>query len=295
MSRGWLLFAMLPLGALAVGAVPAPAQKPADPTPANKENIEAALKLTLAAAAEYEFRVGTDEKDKTLELVRAPILKWSNPDRGEVHGNVFVWTREGRPLVVGSLFKWFTPHTHMSHEFLSLAEGPLAAKFHGKEVWKTDESVIRFADVPGAPAPADTEAQRLLQMKQLAKEFSGSKKERDEKTGVIELRLLPQPIHRYAAPKQGVGGGLFALVHGTDPELFVLIEARGKDAQSARWQYAATRMTSSEVRLRHRDKEVWSGEIVPWKDVNSHERAYTSFLFKEIPDFLKDPVAKPKQ
>jgi hypothetical protein len=311
MSRRWFLFAMLPVGALAVAATPAAGQKPAEPVPANKENIDAALKLTLAAAAEYEFRVGTDEKEKPLELVREPVLKWSNPDRGEVHGNVFVWTREGRPLVVGSLYKWFTPHTHMSHEFLSLAQGPLAAKFHGQEVWKTDESVVRFADVPGAPAPADTEAQRLLQMKQLAKDFSGSKKERDEKTGVIELRLLPQPIHRYAAPKQGVvSGGLFALVHGTDPELFVLIEARGKkdepvpkapgespkkDVDGARWQYAATRMTSSEVRLRHRDKEVWSGEIVPWKDVSSHERAYTSFLFKEIPDFLKDAVAKPKQ
>jgi hypothetical protein len=292
MTRRWSLVALL-----AVAPVPGLAQKPADPppdTPATRENIDAALRLTLAAAAEYEFRVGTD--DKPLDLQREPILKWSNPDRGEIHGNVFVWTREGRPLMVGSLYKWFRPHTHMSHEFLSLAEGPVRAKFHAEEVWKTDESVVRFADLPGAPAVAATEAQRLLQMKQLAKDFAGSKKERDEKTGLIELRLLPQPIHRYSAPKQGVvQGGLFALVHGTDPELLVLIEARGKDADSARWQYAPTRLTSSEVRLRHRDKEVWSGGIVPWKDVNSHELAYTSFLFKEIPDFLRDAVAKPKK
>src|SRR5262245_40885034 len=91
-------------------------------TPATKENIEAALKLTQAAAAEYDMRVGGDEKP--LELLREPVLRWSNPDRGEVHGNVFVWTREGRPLVVGSLFKWFSPHTHMAHEFHSLAEEP---------------------------------------------------------------------------------------------------------------------------------------------------------------------------
>ena len=48
------------------------------------------------------------------------------------------------------------------------------------------------------------------------------------------------------------------------------------------------------MRLKHADKEVWAGEIVPWKDVSSHERAYTSFTFKEIPDFLKEAVAKPK-
>src|SRR5262245_25516107 len=147
MSPRWLLIA-LSVGSLA--AVVGFAQKPAEPQPANKENIEAALKLTLAAAAEYEFRVGEDAKP--LELQKEPVLKWSNPDRGEVHGNVFVWSRDGRPLMVGSLFKWFTPHTHMSHEFQSLADEPLAAAFHGKAVWKADESGVRFADVPKADA-----------------------------------------------------------------------------------------------------------------------------------------------
>src|SRR5262249_55280381 len=287
----WLLVALLSVGSL-VAAVPAIglAQKPAD-TPANPENIEAALKLTQAAAAEYEIRVGDD--DKPLELQREPVLRWSNPDRGEVHGNVFVWTRGGRPWAVGSLFKWFSPHTHMSHEFQSLAEEPLSARFHGKPVWKTGESALRFVDVPNAAAPAANESQRLLQLKQLAKDFAGWKKERDGLE--IELRLLPQPIHRYAAPKQGIlNGALFTLVHGTDPEIFLLIEARGEDAASARWQYAATRMTSVELRLRHKDEQVWSAEVLPWKEVYDHEHVYTSFLFKEIPDFLKDALAKPK-
>ncbi len=294
MNRLWLLGAFLLIGSLVV-AVPAIgfAQKQADP-PANKENIEAALKLTLAATAEYEIIVGSEEKEKPLELQREPVLKWSNPDRGEVHGNVFLWTRDSRPLVVASLFKWFTPFTHMSHEFQSFAEAPITAKFHGKEVWKTSESGVRFVDVPKAPAPAATEAQRLLQMKQLAKDFSGSKKERED-TNPVELRLLPQPIYRYAAPKQDIlNGGLFTLVHGTDPEIFVLIEARGKDAESARWQYAATRMTGAEVQLRHHDKQVWSAETLLSKEIyTNHVHAYTSFMFKEIPDFLKD-AAKPK-
>src|SRR5262249_20047282 len=137
MNRSWLLVALLSIGALVVvvGWVPA-----ADEPPASKENIEAALKLTLAAAAEYEIVVGNDEKDKALELRREPVLKWSNPTQGDVHGNVFLWTRDDRPLVVGSLFKWFSPHTYMAHEFHSLAEEPLRAKFHGKDVWKTTEA-----------------------------------------------------------------------------------------------------------------------------------------------------------
>jgi hypothetical protein len=199
-------------------------------------------------------------------------------------------------MAVGSLFKWFGPHTHMAHEFHSLAEEPLAAKFHGKQVWKAKEAGLRFAAVPKAPAPAATEAQRLLQMKQLAKEFAGSKK---TAAGTeVELRLLPQPVYRYAAPKQGVvQGALFAFVQGTDPEIWLLIEARGKVAAGAAWQYAATRMISAEeVRLRHGDKQVWAAEIIPWREIFvEHERAYTTFRFKEVPDFLKDALAKPEK
>jgi hypothetical protein len=49
------------------------------------------------------------------------------------------------------------------------------------------------------------------------------------------------------------------------------------------------------VRLRHREKQVWAAEILPWKAVSSHQHAYTSFMFKEVPDFLKDALAKPKK
>jgi hypothetical protein len=283
----------LPLGALLATVLGVRGQEPPD-VPANSENIAAALKLTQAAAAEYEIRTGTtDDEEKPLELKREPVLRWSNPAQGEVHGNVFLWTRGGRPYVVGSLFKWFTPFTHMAHEFQSLSEGSLRVSFHGKPVWNPTMAGVRFEAVPGAPAPAPADAQRLVQLKQIARDFAVTKKERDGTEA--ELRLLPQPIHRYAAAKDGIhAGALFAFVQGTDPDLFLLIEARGKDAASARWQFAATRMNSVQLQLRHRDKEVWKAEILPWKDVSDRSRPYTSFGFKELPDFLREAAGKPK-
>jgi hypothetical protein len=289
-GHGWFV-ALVSTGSLLLAATGSRAQNPADLS-ANRENIEAALRLTQAAAAEYEFRIGDD--DKPLELRREPVLRWSNPDRGEVHGYVFLWTRGERPLVVGALFKWFSPLTHMAHEFHSFAEEPLRARFHGAPVWKTSEAGLRFVDVPGAPAPAANEARRLLQLKQLAKDFAGSKrKPGGEET---EVRLLPQPVYRYAAPKQGVqSGGLFAFVEGTDPEIWLLIEARGDNPTNARWQFAATRMVAGEeVWLRHQGKQVWSAEILPWREIFlEHEHAYTTFRFQEVPDFLKDALTKP--
>jgi hypothetical protein len=292
MSRCQLLLVVVPFGALAAVARP---QKPAE-APATPENIEAAFKVSLAAAAEYEFRAGTDEAAKPLDLVRESRLKWSNPSASDIQGNVFVWTRDGRPLVVGCFMKWFTSRVAMQHEFHSLAEGPLSAKFHGDPVWATDEAGVTFAPVPDAPAPAATEGQRALQLRKLAREFAAAAKYRNA-PDVTELRLLPQPVHAYTAPKQGVQtGGLFAFVRGTDPELWLLIEARGDNPATARWQYAAARMTNmAELALRHRDKPVWDVGLLPWADVSgSHKKPYTAYEFKETPGFLKDAAEKPK-
>jgi hypothetical protein len=293
MSQRWLPL-VLPVAFLSTVAI-GWTQKLPEP-PATTENIEAAYKLSLAAAEEYEFHVGKDENDKPLELVREPKLKWSNPVRSDVQGNVFLWTREGRPLVVGGFDNWFSPRPWMQHEFHSLAEGPLSAKFHRDSVWTTEEAGLKFVAVPNAAAPTADEVQQRLQLRKLASEFSAAARYRNE-TSDTELRLLPRPIHGYTAPKQGImKGGLFAFVRSTDPELLLLIEARGKDAATARWQFAAARMTNmAELRLRHRDKQVWEAELLPWRDVNdSHKLAYTAFIFNKVPDFLMEAVAKPK-
>jgi hypothetical protein len=78
--------------------------------------------------------------------------------------------------------------------------------------------------------------------------------------------------------------------------MFLLIEARGKDAATARWQFAVARMTNmAELRVQHQNKQVWEVGLLPWMDVSgSHKLAYTAFEFREIPDFLKEAIAKPK-
>src|SRR6185437_3588620 len=273
-------------------------QKKADPPP-TAEAIEGAYKISLAGATEYEFRIGKDEKDKPLELRREPVLRWSNPARSDIQGCVFLWTREGRPLMVGSLHQWFKPRTAwgliMQHEFHSLAEEPLSARFHGTPVWKTEDAGVKFVDVPNAAAPAAEEVQRRLQLRKLAKEFSGIARYKDE-PGDVELRQLPRPIHSYSAPNQGIlEGGLFAFVRGTDPEMFLLVEARGKDAATARWKFAGTRMTTqADLRLQRGDKPVWEAKLPEWKNVADHKGAFTAFSFNKIHDFLKEANANPK-
>lgn len=270
----------VPCIAALVLAAAASAQEaaPAEPAaPVNKELIEAALNLTQSEAAKYEMTL-EDEARSVPTLRKDPVLKWSDPTVGEIHGNVFLWTVDERPVAVGSLFKWFSPHTHMSHEFHSLAEVPLAARYEERQVWQTSKAGVTFAPLPGADRPAGTANRRFLQMRELAKGFSATKTERNGNQA--ELRLLPQPAYRYSSPQENIiDGGLFVLVQGTDPEVFVLLEARGEDDKS-QWMFAATRMNSIGFEVRYQDKPVWSAEIMPWRDVGSHAEPYTSFMFK---------------
>src|SRR5947208_9674260 len=83
------------------GQVP-PTQTP--PTSdADKEQIASALQLTQQAAGKYEFTLGGADSEKP-KLAAEPLLRWSNPAAGQVHGNVYLWTSSGRPAVVGSIF-----------------------------------------------------------------------------------------------------------------------------------------------------------------------------------------------
>lgn len=254
------------------------AQDAGQPTSADKQQIEAALKITREAASKYAFKIGDSTPDE-VKLLTEPVLRWSNPAAGEIHGNVFLWTINSRPAIVGSLYQWFSPHTHLSHEFHSLSEANVTAVYEEKEVWTTHEPGLEFNDLPDSPAPANTAAGRLLQMKKLSKDFTATKIERDGNQS--ELRLLTQPVYRYASEKDDlIDGALFTFVQGTDPEIFLLLEARTQNDKSV-WQYAATRMNGVSFKLRYNDHEVWARDLLPWKDVQSHREVYTTFQFKK--------------
>src|SRR5436190_785156 len=123
--------------------------------------------------------------------------------------------------------------------------------------WKPEAGLER-KELADAPAPADTAAARLLQMKKLAAEFAGHSVDRDKKRW--ELRLLPTPLYRYPSAKTGViDGALFALVSnaGTDPEVLLLVEARAADGKP-KWEYACGRFSDWELHVERKEKEVFA-------------------------------------
>jgi hypothetical protein len=222
---------------------------------------EAALKDILVPfyarqAAKYDLFLD-ENRTKRLELKEQPLLTWTNAE-GYL-GSVFVWTYGGRPEVVGCIGSRQNAagECFPFHELHSLSLGGLQPVKHGdgKRLWKPPHPGTEPQPVEGAPDPADSERQRLTQMRNLAREFSGYMNLDGD---VTELRLLPQPIFRYSAVKQEVlDGALFALVwKGTDPDVLLMLECREVGGRP-RWQYALARFNWHELWVKHKDHEVW--------------------------------------
>jgi len=244
------------------------------------ENTEAARATEAAAIAKKTaeaYKVTTGEAGRNaLQLEPKSLLKWSNPAGGSFHGSVFIWTAKGRPEVVASIYKKYLPlPLHLGVEFHSLTDGPATAERDGHAEWSPARGGVEFRPVPGAPAPADTPARRLRQMRAMALEFSSTKT--DRKALTRPLRLLTQPVYHYESTDPG--GALFAFVEGTDPEVFLLIEARAGESGPA-WHYALARMNSVEFRVSHRGREVWSVPVIPWTQAKNPHEPYTLITFR---------------
>jgi hypothetical protein len=119
-----------------------------------------------------------------------------------------------------------------------------------------------WAHLEDGPTPAALAVARLVQMRGIAEQFSAADDFRisaaDAEPTRHELRMLPKPVYRYADESAGIrDGAVFAFVHGTDPEVFLILEARdGTDA--AGWHYTFAPMTCWGVHVKRGDDEVWS-------------------------------------
>ena len=121
-----------------------------------------------------------------------------------------------------------------------------------------------------APAPAASAARRLTQLRGLARRFSGAyfKPQTDE---LFELRVMPQPIHRYGGA--AVDGAIFALAEANDPEILLLIETLPSGKEAGSWRYAIGRMSSTRLVVRLDGREVWSVDNF-WKSPRTPELPY---------------------
>jgi hypothetical protein len=275
--HAWLLAGM------ALGQAASPPSKPAEVEAASNA-APSALEGFQRDAEQYVIEIQS-AKPSRLELMQRPLLHWGNPARNGEDGAVYVWTKDGRPEVVGSVFTYRDRRDRImrKHAFHSLSEQPLAATFGSRLVWSPKTPGVRFAPVAGAQAPAEDARRRLNQMRNLARQFAVQMIDLQE--AKTELRLMTQPILRYQ-PTAGItaDGAIFAFAVGTDPEALLILEAR-QHGESLRWEHALARFHFVTLIAQHQGDEVWRAAADPdmmrtvfGSDPQQREKTYYSVM-----------------
>jgi len=140
----------------------------ADDEPASAANAELADLLT--SAKRYEIRA--PKSDAALEFREPSLLNFTNPERNQERGSVFVWTLEERPAAIGQFFRFGVQGRRLTkHALHSLSQAPLEARFDAALAWAPEKPGIEWKRFSSAPDPGPTRAKRLLQMRELARRF----------------------------------------------------------------------------------------------------------------------------
>ncbi|MDR3618059.1 MAG: hypothetical protein P4L85_01825 [Paludisphaera borealis] len=239
-----------------------------------KAMVEEFRALAKEEAASYTFRL--EGSDRPLRLRPESVLSYVDPVVGGVCGDVFIGTAEGRPEVVAAIYRFYARDPHRGAAFDSMSLGKLTAERDGDVVWSPAKPGVELKPIPGAPAPADSAAGRLRQMRALAREFTSRQTNR---AGVDSaMRVLSQPLYRYEGTKGDlIDGGLFVFVHGGAPEIFMLIEARRMQDGTSEWRFGANRPHGIDLRLYHRGDLIWRAPEIPWSQIIDPREPYWGF------------------
>jgi hypothetical protein len=266
------------LVAFAMAAVLGQAEQ--KPLTTDVERADETVRLARIEGLRYRIEYA-DDAQVALEMRQAPILKWSNPSEGALFGSVMLWTVEGRPEAVASIYRWFVDREESHAEFKSLSTHGLKAARDGAAIWDAQPPDVEFHPLPESPAPQDTANKRLAQMRETARRFAA--KLTHPQKGATALRLLTQPVYRYEQPSGDLlDGALFAFVQGTDPEVFLFVEA-AKSAAGPQWRYALARMNMFQLQVTLDGKEVWKADELTWNKVASRQGPYTIIVLDKQP------------
>ena len=241
----------------------APNRKPADKTSdeadqSRQKFIEDLKTHYHKHASAYVFGSGQDGT-RLFRMEPKPVVTWTSTGDALWSGDVFVWTHDGRPQVIGCVGSWPIDESTRGifEELHSLSSQPLAeTDLDASLKWRSETPGVEMKDLPDAPLPADDVRRRLSQMRRLTDRFIASMAIND---GTEVLRLLTQPIYRYSGEsKTVIDGAIFAYVTttGTDPEVLLLMECH-KDGDKLKWVYAPVRFTHRGLWLTLDDTEVW--------------------------------------
>ena len=201
---------------------------------------------------------------KQVKLLDSPLLVFGDPTRANENGTLWIWGEKGRPAAFLEVYQITGIKSRWFHAVTLTGSQTVIMKGAGF-TWRPEKTQLEPKLLGDAALPKKKEADRLRQMKELARRFT-SHEFWDPDNSRFELRLLEKPLHRYqdlAADIQD--GAAFSLANGTNAEAILLIEALGKSVETSRWHFSLARLGSAEMAAALDGKEVWHVDVAPGK------------------------------
>ena len=227
---------------------------------------------SVVTAAEPDLRaIALDSvKDYVIERAEGEALEFTRLEQpiirfttnGIDEGDIFLWTQQGRPALVGQVFRLKNVEGGLwLHEFQSLSSEPFILRRAGKELWSPKTEGVEWHILKTDLVPSEVDRVRLTQFKQLAREFTGAEQTPGISEGDLKnfgLSMKPREAFRYQSKSHDVLDGIifwFTQEDKTDPELLLMIEAVSNQKANS-WRYALARLSCWPMQVDHKGTRV---------------------------------------
>jgi len=270
---------LLSLAALALLTPRLPGVEDAQPSAKEQDDKKKSLQLMLGQAKEMLVQTGERDDLRKCELREKPLIHYSDQVRRLPESTLWIWEQRGLPVLFCKVERLVdAAGVTKSWQYCCVPATPdkIDVTWGRKFRWRAREQSFRWLPLPDAPEPRDQPRARLLQMRAIARGFSG----RTEQTPAMsqqEMRLLASPLHQYSSPEDDVlDGAVFGLTcNGTNPDALVLIEALVKPEAKSKWRFAVVGMTGDAVEVLNEKAKVWSK---PYSDGPGDYRSWMWYL-----------------
>jgi hypothetical protein len=215
-----------------------------------------------ARAEGIEVKVAAGDRTIKANVLANPLMKYTDVPRQIEMATLWVWQDDDRPVALGKVEAYDRKEgSKWLYCFVSASPGLVDAKWPDGHRFQARKPGVGWKTIDG-PAPQETTAGRLRQMKELFQRFTATARD-DVLTTSDELRPLVRPLHEYSSPRHDVLQGVLCgfAANGTNPDVVVALEAvcpADNPEAPKTWRYSVIGMTASGISVKLDKNEVYT-------------------------------------
>lgn len=227
---------------------------------AQEGSVQPAARTEVQADQQPEYirllEAASVNDDQPVASFNRPFFRYADSARIIADGAIWAWGREGRPLAMAKC--WINRNGTRTCAFSLTSDERVVVRGPQSKIWQPQFTEVKAIKLAGAPPPDAKAAARLRQIKEQARRFTAHEFWNPDNAR-YELRLLPQPVHRYQDEKNHIeDGALFLLAYDNNPQILLFLEILTSEQGKERWQYLLARVSSADLRVCLDGKEVWA-------------------------------------